>query len=295
MEHKEVDNKTGTKPIGTPDAPPDELNHDNGTARGWHRGVSTMRILLKIALVCSLLFCSNSLYGYANFREVKGEKFLRAINSHPVILYARTKNTWGLEAYEDLVFDRNDQFHPYFVSGRYIFWWGSNVGPAMALYEPDVPGVKLLSVADGRSMVRVNIETKIGPPNEEFSKKTTDAIDAVTKRFTNEDDMPWVQSVWVQSRSGVPTIARYWALSCVTLDFIPVVIILEMLLGFLLTVAGYMPLLFLVLSPSWLALPIFWLWAVLSVLYVALPSRAWKWTGDALRRAWSAVWRRKSM
>ena len=44
--------------------------------------------------------------------------------------------------------------------------------------------------------------------------------------------------------------------------------------------------------------PIVWLdgvLVVLSVLYVVLPERAWKWTGNALRRGWSVVWHRKSM
>jgi len=36
-------------------------------------------------------------------------------------------------------------------------------------------------------------------------------------------------------------------------------------------------LLLIVITPSSLALPVFWLWAVLSVLYVVLPQRAWAW------------------
>ena len=54
-------------------------------------------------------------------------------------------------------------------------------------------------------------------------------------------------------------------------------------------------LLLMVITPSRLAFPLFWLWVVLSVLYVVLPSRAWKWTGDMLQRAWSVIRRRKSM
>lgn len=36
-------------------------------------------------------------------------------------------------------------------------------------------------------------------------------------------------------------------------------------------------LLLLLIIPSFLALPVFWLWVVLSVLYVVLPQRAWVW------------------
>ncbi|MFZ2414100.1 MAG: hypothetical protein WAW16_07770 [Candidatus Cryosericum sp.] len=51
----------------------------------------------------------------------------------------------------------------------------------------------------------------------------------------------------------------------------------------------------LLITPSFLAFPIFWLWVALSVLYVVLPSRAWKWTGDMLQRAWSVIRCRKSV
>jgi hypothetical protein len=54
-------------------------------------------------------------------------------------------------------------------------------------------------------------------------------------------------------------------------------------------------LLFLLVTPSFLALPIFWFWLVLSVLYVILPSRAWRWTGGVLRRGWSMVLHRTQM
>lgn len=283
MKHEEAGSKAATEPVGTLGPAPDEQNHDSKTEGRRHRVVSKTQILLKIALVSSLVFCSNSLYAYANFREVKGEKFLRAINAQPVFLYSRTKNTWGIEAYEDLVLDRGDPYHTYLVSGRYIFWWGSNVRAAMALYEPDVPGVKLVSVTHQRTMTRVGIETFFNPPNEGFRKQTDDALTAVKRRFENEDDIPWAQSVWVQLRWGVPTIAGYWASSRLTTDSQPDIIILEVLLGFVLTVGGYVALPFLVLSPSWLAIPIFWLWIPVTILYVVLPQRAWEWIGDKVK------------
>lgn len=52
---------------------------------------------------------------------------------------------------------------------------------------------------------------------------------------------------------------------------------------------GPLFLLFLLITPRFLALPVFWLWLVLSVLYVVLPSRAWRWIGNTLRSVWTAV------
>lgn len=54
-------------------------------------------------------------------------------------------------------------------------------------------------------------------------------------------------------------------------------------------------LLLMVVTPRFLAMPVSWLWVVFSVRYVVLPSRAWKWTGDVLQRAWSVFRNRRSM
>ena len=44
--------------------------------------------------------------------------------------------------------------------------------------------------------------------------------------------------------------------------------------------------LLLLVAPSFLALPVFWLWVVLSVLYIVLPQRAWGWMKSSLVRGW---------
>lgn len=57
---------------------------------------------------------------------------------------------------------------------------------------------------------------------------------------------------------------------------------------------GWVILPLLIVVPSWLVLPVFWALVISGILYV-LPSRAWKWMRDALRRAWLAVWCKKSV
>ncbi len=44
-------------------------------------------------------------------------------------------------------------------------------------------------------------------------------------------------------------------------------------------------LLLMVITPSGLALPLFWLWVVLSILYVVLPPRSWRWMKAAVVRS----------
>jgi hypothetical protein len=48
-------------------------------------------------------------------------------------------------------------------------------------------------------------------------------------------------------------------------------------------------LLLLLITPSFLAMPVFWLWVVLSVLYVVLPPRAWGWMKHEAKRVWARV------
>ena len=48
-------------------------------------------------------------------------------------------------------------------------------------------------------------------------------------------------------------------------------------------------LLLMVITPSGLALPVFWLWAVLSVLYVVLPQRAWGWIKAEVVQGWKKM------
>lgn len=48
-------------------------------------------------------------------------------------------------------------------------------------------------------------------------------------------------------------------------------------------------LLLLLITPSFLAFPVFWLWVVLSVLYVVLPQRAWLWMKSSVVRGWKRM------
>lgn len=47
--------------------------------------------------------------------------------------------------------------------------------------------------------------------------------------------------------------------------------------------------LLMLITPSFLALPVFWLWVVLSVLYVVLPQRSWEWMKSSVVRGWKRM------
>lgn len=271
-----------------------EAGHSETAAHRHHGTWRAAPYLLRVAVLISLVLCFSSLFAYAHFRTVRGETFLRAIGRSPMILGTEFKDTWGLEAYEDLVVDRNEHFNPYLVSAQYIFWWGANADHAMAEYSKNVSGNELLSVANGQTVVAVYIQTYFQPPSDDFRARTAMALEDVRKRFTSEQQMSWLQGVVSQTRWGIRSVASVWLSRFVTTDSDALLMILEALAGVLLTWAGIAPLFLLVLSPPWLAVPIFWLWVGLAILYVVMPPKTWKWTGDTLRRGWSVIQRRRA-
>jgi hypothetical protein len=52
--------------------------------------------------------------------------------------------------------------------------------------------------------------------------------------------------------------------------------------------------LLMLITPPFLALPVFWLCVVLSTLYVVLPERAWRWVKDRARLLWKSIFAGKS-
>lgn len=245
---------------------------------------------IKIWLICAMLFCTGKLYAYANFRSVKGEMFLNAINSTPAILYLKTANTWAIEEGEDIFRDK-DFYAPYSVSGRYVYCWGSNINAAMAYYRTDYPESPVTTVVHEKTMLNIYVQKYNSPRTEEDAKKSADLLAAAIKRMVNQNDMTWAASLVAQLRQ-LHSLAAY-IVGFYAPEF--AIQVIPILVQSMIRLPSIVPLLLLVLSPSWLAIPVFWLWLVLSVLWVVLPPKAWKWTGDALQRSWSAIRRRKSM
>lgn len=52
--------------------------------------------------------------------------------------------------------------------------------------------------------------------------------------------------------------------------------------------------LLMLITPAFLALPVFWLCVVLSTLYAVLPERAWRWMEDRARLLWKSIFAGKS-
>jgi len=243
-----------------------------------------IRWLIKIWLVCAMLFCTGKLYAYANFRSVKGEMFLNAIDSTPAILYLKTGNTWAIEAGEDIFRDK-DFYAPYHVSSRYVYCWGSHIDAAMARYRADYPETPVTTVVHEKTMLSIYVRKFNSPRTEEDATKSADLLAAAIKRMVNQNDMTWTTSLVAQLRH-LRSLATYMV-GFYAPEFVAQVI--PIIVHSMISLPSLIPLLILILSPSWLAIPVFWLLAVLSALYVVLPSRAWKWMKDGAKLLWGRV------
>jgi len=163
------------------------------------------------------------------------------------------------------------------MGARIIFWWGSHADAV-----PDEPGrpERLVAIVTRRkTTLRIFISTYPEQSEEDFNRDHPGLADGIVRRFTDQGVMSWKESTTVQLRWLPSLVGDYVGL--IAIDWFPEIVYLQMIVRFLGVLPGFVPLFLLVLSPSWLALPLFWLWVVLSaliILYVVLPQRrAWGW------------------
>jgi hypothetical protein len=267
-----------------------------------------IRTWIKIWLICAFLVCTPLLYAYANFRAVRGEVFFKAINTEPGLLYARTHNTrfhdtWGMDTVEAPALTYYGA--PNDMGARIIFWWGSRADAV-----PDEPGrpERLVAVVTrGKTTLRIFIETYPQQSEENFNRNYPGLVDGIVRRFTDQGVLSWKESTTAQLR-WLPSLVGDCVVLISIIDWFPETLYLQrvvwllyqfagiaclhMVVRFLVILPGFVPLFLLILSPSWLALPIFWLYAVLSVLiilYVVLPQRAWGWMKTGAKLLWTSV------
>ncbi len=231
---------------------------------------------IKIWLICTFLACTSLLYAYAEFRAVKGEVFFRAINSKPGLLYAQIPNTWGMDTNETLALRYYGA--PNDMGARIIFWWGSHADAVPD--EPGRPERLVAIVTRGKTTLRIFISTYPQQSEQDFNRDHPGLVDSIVRRFSDQSVMSWRESTTAQLR-WLPSLVRYYV-GFPSLNASPnTLATLQMYVESVVMLPGFVPLFLLILSPPWLALPIFWLYAVLSILtilYVVLPQRVWGWT-----------------
>ncbi|MHB8070421.1 MAG: hypothetical protein ACYDHF_00515 [Candidatus Cryosericum sp.] len=247
--------------------------------------MSRLRHWVKVAFICVFLVCTPLLHAYASFRAVRGETFFRASIIEPQPLYAQTLNTWGMDTGETV------SLRVYGASSdtgvRIIFWWG-----LFADAVPDVPGRPerlVTTVTRGKTTLRFYISAYPEQSEEEINREHPGIVNSIVRRFTDQSAMSWEESIAVQRR-WLPSLVRHF----VGFYFLPSPLyMLQLLVQSVLMLPGFVPLALLVVSPSWLALPVFWLlWIVPSLLYILSPSRVRAWARAAVASITASLRRR---
>jgi len=244
--------------------------------------MNRLRHWVKVAFICVFLVCTPLLHAYASFRAVRGETFFRASTMEPQPLSAQALNTWGMDTWEELT--RRVYGAPRDMDARVIFWWGLSADTV-----PDMPGRPerlVTTVTRGKTTLRFYISAYPEQSEEEINREHPGIVNSIVRRFTDQSPMSWQESIAVQRR-WLPSLVRHF----VGFYFLPnPVYMLQLLVQSVLMLPGFVPLALLVVSPSWLALPAFWLlWIIPSLLYILSPQRVRKWMSNALRKAWTAV------
>jgi len=160
------------------------------------------------------------------------------------------------------------------IGARIIFWWGSHADAVPD--EPGRPERLVAIVTRGKTTLRIFISTYPQQSEGGFNRDYSGLVDGIVRRFTDRGALSWKEATAVQLR-WLPSLVRYYV-GLIEIDY--ALVYFQMIVRFLVILPGFLPLFLLVLSPSCLALPVFWLYAVLSVqilLYVVLPPTAWGW------------------
>ncbi len=247
---------------------------------------------MKIIIVYALVVCTGFLFAYAEFRACGGDGFSAVVVSLP----EARGNVWSrpsVVTWEQRLSEGAPDAYDGFSSLTLTLSYGRQLH-VLPLFEPppsydDLGRVwysRRITGEGQRFTLCIDVRTRLS--DQAFEERYPGLLVSTVQRVEN----PPLFSTLRASVALVHTLSinRYsiFAGGAIAVG-------LNELASMVVGLPGWVVLPLLIVVPSWLVLPVFWALVTSGILYVLLPSRAWKWTGDALRRAGSAVWRRKSM
>jgi hypothetical protein len=247
---------------------------------------------MKVIIVYALIVCTGFLFAYAEFRACGGDGFSAVVVSLPgaqgnvwsrpsVVTWEQRLSEGAPDAYDGfssltltLSYDRQLHVLPPFEP------LPSHDDLGRAWYS------RRITEEGERSTLCIDVRTRLS--DQAFEERYPGLLASIVQEAENP-------LLFGTLRARV---ALVHALSINRYSIFPggaIAAGLNELASMVVGLPGWVVLPLLTVVPFWLVLPVFWTLVTSGILYVLLPSRAWKWTGDALRRTWSAVWRRKSM
>ncbi|MFZ2413351.1 MAG: hypothetical protein WAW16_03955, partial [Candidatus Cryosericum sp.] len=223
-----------------------------------------------MVIIYTLLVCSPLFFAYGNFRVHGGDAFSAVVRSLQG-MYGIGRSTWFSTEWRETIMHTADgyaQVHLQLEYGR---------GPVASVIMQDPYPRYRTTVEERNATLHIDVDTNLS--QSAFSQLHPTFVSRLVNQFKAPPRVSLIESLrrrmqllpyHVVSHTWVPL-----PLALPGFDMIGV--------GgqcFLIAIAecsGIPVLALLVLVPFWLALPVFWLWVLLSVLYVVLPPRIWDW------------------
>jgi hypothetical protein len=230
------------------------------TRRNWRQAV----------VIYTLFVCAPLFFAYGNFRVHGGDAFSAVVRSVQGA-YGMGLSTWCSTEWRETIVHTADgyaQVHLQLGYGR---------GPVASVFMRDPYPRYTTTVERKNTTLHIDVDTNLS--QSEFSQLRPTFVSELVNQFKAPPRVSLFAALWRRMQLlPYHVVSHTWVplpLALPGFDMIGV--------GgqcFLIAIAecpGIPVLVLLVLAPSWLALPIFWLWVVLSTLYVVLPQRAWGW------------------
>ncbi|MCE5193763.1 MAG: hypothetical protein ABFD13_06445 [Candidatus Cryosericum sp.] len=236
------------------------------TTRDRHATSMTRRNWRQVVIIYTLLVCSPLFFAYGNFRAHGGDAFSAVVRS----VQGESGRGWSAlscTVWEETV--RSSKSSTY-AELNLLLVYGEM--PGERLYPPPNPPSYYhryrTTVQQSCSTLYVDVDTHLTEPD--FDRLYPKLVEHIVNQFTTPPRVALGEALRTRMEL-LPYVVHNVVLSF--LDFLSIrdACILATVLG-----APGLPILaLLVLVPFWLALPVFWLWVVLSIVYVVLPPRAW--------------------
>ena len=232
-----------------------------------------------MVVIYTLLICAPLLFAYSNFRAHGGDAL-----SAVVLKMQEGRGHGRLQMFYSL-WSWDLTLQPGQPTNVHILLSYGHMPDELTYPSPSVPVSRYrTTVSLASSSLYVDVDTVLSQSEFKGHYYYPEFVQRIVDQFATPPRVSLGEAL--RTRMGLLLyVVRNAVLSF--LDFLSArdACILATILG----VPGLPILALLVLVPFWLALPVFSLWVVLSILYVVLPSRAWKWAGSALRVTWTAV------
>jgi hypothetical protein len=259
--------------------PPHLIPDQTTESHHRHTAHMTKRTWRQVVVIYTLLVCAPLFFAYSNFRGHGGDAFSAVVQSVQGT-YGIGRSTWFSTEWREEIASSVEEYVQLHLQLSY------GKSPIESVITPRAYHRYRTTVERPSSAFYVDVDTNLS--QSDFYYLYPELVQAVVNQFTTPRRGSLFGVLWTRVELlPYHVISHTWFAIFPGYDMIDVGG--QCFLAAMKQFPGIPILAMLVLVPSWLALPTFWLWVVLSVLYVVLPPRAWGWMKHEAKRVWARV------